>query len=189
MAEFQRDQKWAQFQTEKNIGFPPIQDPTRMLTPMCSGLRIRKEPNSRDFMNSRIWDSFRATPATQVSSEMLQTKNEPVYMDMNPTCSRISNKQYRHVPEYIPSTATSLPPTTNSTNPYLQRLDTAGSDARNVMRELRSAVSEDNRERDIEASRRLAERQFADRWMPPQMSADNASLQAYELLRPKQYFD
>jgi hypothetical protein len=189
MAELERDQKWAKFQTEKNIGFPPIQDPTRMDVPICSGLRIRKEPNSRDYMNSRIWDSFRATPATQVSSEMLQTKNDPVYMDMNPTSSRASNKQYRHVPEYVPSTATSLPPITNSTNPYLQRMDTAGSDARNVMRELRSAVTEDNRERDIEAGRRLAERQFSDRWMPPQMANDINSLQAYELLRPKQYSD
>lgn len=189
-------ERWAQIQQERGYGFPPIHDPTSMAAPLCSGLRIRKEPNSRDFMNSRMWDSFRATPATQVSSDMLMTKNEPLFMDMMPTASRTSNKQYRHQPEYIPSTPSfptsgqgTLPPSTNSTNPYLQRLDAAGSDSRNIVRELRSAVTEDNRERDIEASKRLTERQFTDRWLPPQAGGDLGSLIAYELLRPKQYSD
>ena len=193
-------ERWAQIQQERGHGFPPVRDPTGMAQPICSGLRIRKEPNSRDFMNSRMWDSFRATPATQVSSDMLMTKNEPIFMDMMPTASRTSNKQYRNQPEYIPSipsnsstTSTtgqgSLPPSTNSTNPYLQRLDAAGSDSRNIVRELRSSVSEDNRERDIESSKRLTERQFTDRWLPPQAGGDLGSLLAYELLRPKQYSD
>jgi hypothetical protein len=182
-------EKWEKLQTERGIGFPPIQDPTTVSfsDPACSGLRIRKEPSGRDYMNSRLWDNFHATPPTQVSSEMLKTKNGPVYMDMNPTCTRKDVKQFRQVPEYMPTTG--LPPAQNSTNPFLQRLDTEGSDARNVIRELRSAVTEDNRERDIDAAKRLAERQFTDRWLPPQTGSDIASLQAYELLRPKQYFD
>jgi hypothetical protein len=187
MKEDERDARWAQIQNDRGIGFPPMADPTRMMVPMCSGLRIRREANSRDDANSRIWDSFRATPPLQISSDDLKIKNGPVYMDMNPTASRTSNKQYRNQPEYMPGNA--LPPNTNSVNPYLQRLDTAGADARNVMRELRGAVSEDNRERDVEASRRMAERQFSDRWLPPQAADDMASLQAYELLRPKQYSD
>ena len=69
-------------------------------------------------------------------------------------------------------------------NPYLQRLDPVN-DARNIPREMRSAVYEDNRERDIDSSRLLAERQFTYRHIPEDESAKLASIQAYELLRPK----
>jgi hypothetical protein len=178
--------RWDAFQKERGVGFPPLHDPTVMTTPLQSGLRIRQEGNSRDFMNSRMWDSFRATPPTQVSSDMLRTKNGPVHMDMNPEGSRKNTQQFRHQVEYM---ANELPPKENSTNPYLQRMDAAGSDARNIGRELRGAVVEDNRQRDIDSSKRLAERQFTDRWLPPKAAADAGSLEAYELLRPKQYSD
>ncbi len=180
-----RDTKWTQFQQERGIGFAPIQDPTQMMIPQCSALRIRSEPNSRDFMNSRLWDSFRATPPTQVSSEMLQTKNGPTYMDMNPISSRTNTVKYRVQPEYMPDVE--KPSEKNSTNPYLQRLDAQGADARNIARELRGAVTEDNRERERESNKKLIERQFVDRWLPQVAAADATSLQAYELLRPKQY--
>jgi hypothetical protein len=179
--------KWSEIQTERGYGFPPLIDPTSFAAPECSGLRIRKEDNSRDFMNSRLWDNFHATPPTQVSHEVLKTKEGPKHMDMNPTCSRKSDISYRKQVEYMPRNQ--LPSAKNSENPYLQRLDAEGSDARNIARELRSAVTEDTREQDIDAAKKMAERQFMDRWMPRQMSADASSLQAYELLRPKQYSD
>lgn len=181
------DSKWQQFQSERTIGFPPVPDPTQFQGPVCSAVRIRKEPNARDFMNSRMWDSFRVTPPTQVSADMLQTKEGPRYMDMNPIASRQTTQKCRMQPDYMPTT--DLPAKENSTNPYLQRLDAAGSDSRNIVRELRGAVVEDNRERDVEANKRLTERQFVDRYMPPKTAADASSLEAYELLRPKQYFD
>jgi hypothetical protein len=108
-------------------------------------------------------------------------------MDMNPVGSRKSAVQFRHQLDYMPDA--SLPPAKNSTNPYLQRMDAEGSEARNIVREFRDAVTEDNRERDLESSKRLTERQFQDRWLPKQAADDAASLQAYELLRPKQYTD
>jgi hypothetical protein len=107
-------------------------------------------------------------------------------MDMNPNGCRKATQQFRVQPEYMTD---ALPPKENSTNPYLQRMDAAGADARQVGRELRAAVVEDNRERDIDASKRLAQRQFTDRWLPPKAAADASSLEAYELLRPKQYSD
>ncbi len=180
-------QRWQALQNERNIGFPPIIDPTQFVGPQCSGLRIRKEGNSRDTVNSRMWDSFHATPATQVSADALQANPGPKYMDMNPIPSRNSIHQFRIQPDYMP-TAT-IPPKENSKNPYLQRLDAEGSDSRNIVRELRGAVTEDNRERDVEANKRLTERQFVDRYMPPRMAADINSLEAYELLRPKNYAD
>ncbi len=167
--------------------FPPVQDPTQMDVPACSALRIRREQNSRDFVNSRLWDNFHATPPTQVSSDQLKKTADPKYMDMNPVGTRKNTGQFRHQLDYMPDN--NVPPTQNSANPYLQRLDAEGSDARNIARELNSAVSEDNRERDVESAKRLADRQFADRWLPPQVAESAASLQAYELLRPKQYHD
>jgi len=161
-------------------------------------LRVRKENNGRDAINSRAWDFFHATPATQVSADGLRSNTGPVHMDMNPICSRTNTVQYRIQPQYIPDTSRasvssvpsspsvpSVPSNTFSQNPYLQRLDAEGSDGRNILRELRGAVVEDNRERETDAVRKLAERQFNSRWLPPKAAADAASLQAYELLRPK----
>jgi hypothetical protein len=177
---------------ERGAAFGPVN--------CTGGLRIRKEQDGRDTINSRAWDFFHATPATQVSADGLRTKQGPVHMDMNPISSRTNTVQYRLQPQYIPdpprgSTNTmgipppagpvSAPSNTFSQNPYLQRLDAAGSDSRNIIREMRGAVVEDNREREVDAVRKLAERQFTDRWLPPQAAVDAASLQAYELLRPK----
>ena len=50
---------------------------------------------------------------------------------------------------------------------------------------MRSAVYEDNRERDIDSTRLLAERQFTSRYLPEDESSRASALQAFELLRPK----
>ena len=178
--------KWEALQPMAGSQFPPVRDPTQMEIPTCSALRIRREQNGRDFVNSRLWDNFHATPPTQVSSDNLKKSTDPKYMDMNPVGTRKNTVQHRHQLDYMPDTRL---PTENSQNPFLQRLDAQGSDARNIVREFRDAVAEDNRERDVESAKRLAERQFTDRWMPPQAGEEAANLQAYELLRPKTYHD
>ena len=178
-----------------------LPDPTTM-APGLSGLRIRREFTAREAINSRAWDSFHATPPTAISTDMLQTKNQPLYMDMNPIASRTNAVQYRNQMQYIPdpvrgSTSVSSgiappaapvapPPPTFSQNTYLQRLDATAEDARNVLRELRGAVFEDNRERANDSDRSLVQRQFVDRWLPQMAAADASGLEAYELLRPKQ---
>jgi hypothetical protein len=183
--------RWENLQSERGIGFPPVRDPTQgMEIPTCSALRIRREANGRDYMNTRMWDNFRATPPTQVSSELLQAdadRGDPRFMDMNPIGTRRSGVQFRHQLDYMPDTK--LPPKENSANPYLQRMDAEGSESRNIVREFRGAVVEDNRERDVEASRKITDRQFQDRWLPPNEAEQAASIQAYELLRPKTYSD
>jgi len=199
--------RWATIQSERMSAAAPLQDPTA-LSPACGGLRIRREYAARDAANSRAWDYFHATPPSQTSSDDLlrraRSGGGPVYMDMNPICARTATNTYRAQPEYIPdpprgaAVAGSLgvpppaapltaPPSDRfSANYYTQRLDAGGSDGRNMIRELRSAVVEDNRERALDADRALASRQFYDRWLPPVAAADAASLQAYELLRPRQ---
>jgi hypothetical protein len=174
----------------------PLHDPTA-LSPACGGLRVRREYGARDAVNSRAWDYFHATPPTQTSSDDLRRRGAPVYMDMNPICARTATNKYRAQPEYIPDpprAATTGAPTASprapsdsfSANYYTQRLDAGGSDGRNMIRELRSAVVEDNRERALDADRALISRQFYDRWLPAVAATDAASLQAYELLKPKQ---
>lgn len=193
--------RWNAIENEKRAGLPPIKDPTTM--PQSSTvLRIRREQLARDVINSRAWDNFHATPPTHVDSDALRKNGKPVYYDMNPQPSRLSAVQYRIQPEYIPnvergpikSDALGVPPAapsytppadTFSGNAYTQRLDAGGSDARNMIRELRGSVVEDNREVTTDIDRHLAQRQFYDRWLPARTANDAASLQAYELLRPK----
>lgn len=184
--------KWDELQqmttSSPGANFPPLKDPTEMDVPACSALRIRREQNGRDSVNSRLWDNFHATPPTQTSSDHLKTTSDPKYMDMNPVGTRKNAGQFRHQLDYMPDN--NVPSAAkNSQNPFLQRMDAEGSDARNVVREFRDAVTEDNRERDVESAKRLADRQFADRWLPPQVAEEAAALQAYEMLRPKQYYE
>jgi len=201
------EERWADLQSQRlSGGGAALPDPTAV-GPACGGLRIRREPGARDAINSRAWDFFHATPPTQVASATLsqtaRSTGRPVYMDMNPINSRTSDVKFRLQPEYMPDPPRAPPRAGDlgipgvagpvvapsdkfSTNPYTQRLDAGGFDARNMIRELRSAVTEDNRERQIDADRALAQRQFYDRWLPARTATDAASLQAYELLRPKQ---
>jgi len=195
------ESRWDAYERSKRYGYPGLKDPTAG-PQTCPILRIRKEYDARDAINSRAWDFFHATPPTQVSSHNLQ-RNPPAYMDMNPIASRTNTVQYRNQPEYIPNperpaaTANSLgvPPPAGpiqipakelSKNPYTQRLDAEGDGSRNIIRELKSAVYEDNRELSIDTDRSLTQRQFDDRWLPAKTAVDIQSLQAYELLRPKQ---
>jgi hypothetical protein len=194
--------RWDAITKERITGMErELPDPTTM-APGLSGLRIRREFTAREAINSRAWDSFHATPPTAISSDQLFAKGGPQYMDMNPIASRTNAVQYRQQMQYIPdpprgSTSASSgiappaapvqpPPLLLSLNPYMQRLDAAGEDARNVIREFRGAVVEDNRERANDSDRSLVQRQFVGRWLPQIAATDASSLEAYELLRPKQ---
>lgn len=191
--------KWDEIERERRFGYLTPPDPTVILPQNV--VRIRKEYVSRDTINSRQWDFFHATPPTQIATTTV-TKKDPMYMDMNPIASRTNTVPYRVQPEYIPDPPrgttkandlgipplpaySSSPPLSFSQNPYTQRMDSSGSEAKNMIRELRSAVVENNGENQMDADRLLAERQFSDRWLPPKSANDVSSLQAYELLRAK----
>lgn len=160
--------------------------------PCQAVVRMRREGNTSDAINSRAWDFFHATPPVPAN---------PTGLDMNPINSRTNTVNYRRQLQYIPDPPRAEsdmygvappagrvepPPTDFYANPYTQRLNPSGQDSRNMIRELRAAVVEDNRERQTDVDRVLAERQFYDRWLPPRAAADAASLHAYELLRPRQ---
>ena len=177
--------------------------PTSMPPAEISALRIRREGNSRDTVNSRLWDNFHSTPPLFVSSDVLKhtSIDNPRFNDMNPISSRTNVIDYRRQISYMPDKpikvnasglsepskiSYELPPSLPSTNPYLSRLDPAGDDSRNIIRELKSAVVEDNRDRMIDSSRLLIQRQFSsDRYLPKKSIESASEMIAYELLRTK----
>lgn len=159
--------------------------------PPSAAVRIRREGQARDSINSRAWDFFHATPPTQIASK--QVAQTPAYMDMAPISARTNVVQYREQPQYMPDPPTVRmgagagaavprpPPAAFYANPYTQRLDATGFDARNMLRELRGAVVEDNREVDLLTNRRLTQRFYtggvgARGAVPPALAADLASL-------------
>ena len=175
-------------------------EPTAMPPAELSALRIRREGNARDSVNSRIYDNFHATPPLLIASDVLKSTTDPRFMDMNPICSRTNVVDYRRQISYFPDNVIKvdssgltkvskpiyeLPPALPSSNPYLSRLDPAGDDSRNIIRELRSAVVEDNRDRLIDSSRILLERHFTSKYLPPKAASEASEINAYELLRSK----
>lgn len=197
MSHEDQQKRWEERSGEMRRGNPPLFDPTKINIPLSASARIRFEPNSRDAMNSRIWESLKYD-TKEITSEEIQNSPNPIFMDMNPIPSRTSIQNYTQETQYFPDITHKAPkksgtdapivvPTMSPgfvNNPYLQRLDTVN-DARNVPREMRAAVYEDNRERDIDATRILSERQFTHRYIPEPETQRLAVLQAYELLRPK----
>jgi hypothetical protein len=167
--------------------------------PPCFTLRSRREVNTRDQVNSLHVEQWQ-TDGPWLQNDRPDISGQRYFMDMNPISSRksIQNEGQDQQPQFYPDinrqplkkTGVDQPITVPKqnpgliNNPYLQRLD-AVNDARNIPREMRSAVYEDNRERDLDSTRLLAERQFTYRYIPEDESAKLASIQAYELLRPK----
>ena len=173
-----------------------LRDPTLIKIPMSASARIRVEPNSRDAINSRIWESIQYDTKSP-NSEDIKVAISPVYQDMNPLSARTSSNNYNQQPQFFPDpprpsardgvASPAVKPVQQpglTQNTYLQRLD-AEQDARNIPREMRSAVYEDNREREVDAARLLSERQFSSRFLPDDQAEKAAAIQAYELLRPK----
>jgi hypothetical protein len=182
MSHPEQQKRWEERSGEMRRGVPPLFDPTKINIPMSASVRVRFEPNSRDAMNSRIWESIQYDTKAPTSDE-IKNATSAVYMDMNPISSRNSIQNYSQEPSFFPDVQPTQSPGLIK-NSYLQRLDPVN-DARNIPREMRSAVYEDNRERDIDSTRLLAERQFTSRYLPEDESSKAAAIQAYELLRPK----
>jgi len=70
-----------------------------------------------------------------------------------------------------------------SMNPYFDKYDVAG-DSRNIVRELRTAVTEPVVDRGIIQSQRLLERGFENRWGQTEHQSLNP-IDAYDMMRPK----
>ena len=75
---------------------------------------------------------------------------------------------------------------TLSRNPYFDKYDVAG-DSRNIIRELRTAVTEDVVDRGVKESQKLLRRDLENRWVPAHFAETQGidTLAAYDLMRPK----
>ena len=71
-------------------------------------------------------------------------------------------------------------------NPYFDKYDVAG-DTRNIVRELRTAVTEDVVDRGLKESQKLLRRELESRWVPAHFAETQGidTLAAYDLMRPK----
>ncbi len=187
---FSRPEAQAFRKEERSI----LTDPVATETPAIgSGVRIRVEPNSRDAMNSRILEQMPFTAARNIVPQDILNATKPLVQDMNPIDSRRGVNSYKQAVEFFPDadTKTGIQPQAKEPerfmqNPYLQRLD-AANEPRQIVRELRSAVTEDNREKYLDLSQKIANRNFShvliqgDQVMVQQVT----NLKAYELLKPK----
>jgi hypothetical protein len=154
-------------------------------------VRVRREVNTHDAVNTRLVESWQAAvPVPQ--GEFIQMRGGKIYTgreailppeayDMAPLTSRTDKRDYRQSQPFQvngPSLAM---------NPYFDRYDPTR-DPRNAIRELRGVVYEDKEaDRGLEESKRLLARGYMTRWMPEGSSEEDlqASLQAYEVMRPK----
>jgi len=187
---FSRPEAQAFRKEERSI----LTDPVATETPKINtGIRIRVEPNSRDAMNSRILEQMPFTAARNIVPQDILNATKPLVQDMNPIDSRRGVNSYKQAVEFFPDadTKTGIQPKAKEPerfmqNPYLQRLD-AANEPRQIVRELRSAVTEDNREKYLDLSQKIANRNFShvliqdDQVMVQQVT----NLKAYELLKPK----
>jgi hypothetical protein len=160
--------------------------------PTGSGIRIRVEPNSRDAMNSRILEQMPFTAARNITPKDILNSTKPIVQDMNPIDSRRGVNSYKQAVEFFPDadTKTGIQPPAKEPerfmqNSYLQRLD-AVNEPRQIVRELRSAVTEDNREKYLDLSQKIANRNFSHVLIQGTDVVPMATnLKAYELLKPK----
>jgi hypothetical protein len=110
--------------------------------------------------------------------------------NMQPSSSTNDRRPYRDDGQYFPDSKDPferprLPPQSLFMNPWLQDYNIEAGD---VTRELRTAVTEDNRFLSDDVSRRIAGRTFEHQWIPAATTNAIASqkLEAAELLRPAQ---
>jgi len=182
--------RWDSLSEEMRRGNAPLHDPTQINIPISASARIRFEPNSRDAINARIWESLKYDTKAPNSNDIVNA-NSPIVQDNNPISARGATQNYNKQSQFFPDplrTRESIGETKQEAglikNSYLQRLD-AVNDGRNIPREMRAAVYEDNLDRQMDASKILAERQFSHRFLPEQQASAIQSINAFELLRPK----
>ena len=156
-----------------------------------SGIRIRVEPNSRDAMNARILEQMPFTAARNITPNDILKSNKPLVQETNPIDSRRGINSYKQAVEFFPDadTQTGVQPRMKQPerfmqNPFLQRLD-AQNEPRQIARELRSAVTEDNREKYLDLSQKIANRNFSSVLLQVAEEEKITNITAYELLKPK----
>jgi hypothetical protein len=156
-------------------------------------VRVRKEVNPKDAVNSRYVEKWNASVPTQASPfyrsditdggvnndpDVGPSAMSPSFMDMAPLSSRTDKRDFRQSVPFDPTGAKL------SQNPFFDRYDPTR-DPRNMVRELRSVVYElKEADRGLKESDKLRNRNFANRHTK-EGETPTAITQAADLLRPK----
>lgn len=149
-------------------------------------VRVRKEVNPKDAVNSRYVEKWNASVPTQASpfyrtdttDDVGAAALAPSFMDMAPLSSRTDRRDFRQSVPFDP-TGPKL-----SENPFFDRYDPTR-DPRNMVRELRSVVYElKEADRGLKESDKLRTRNFANRHTKEGDTPVAITLAA-DLLRPK----
>ena len=152
--------------------------------------RQRLEWETRDTINNRMWaDTMDAGPKA-VTSAMLEAHPSKGAMTMQPSASTDDRRPYRFTGSFFPDPVRPderprLPARSLFQNPWLSGYNVEGGD---VIQEIRSTVTEDNRFLVEDASTRMAGRTFEHQWIPADVTQRIAErkIEASELLRPQQ---
>jgi hypothetical protein len=161
-------------------------------------IRQRVEWDTRDTMNNRLWSDMQVTGPKAVTATMLAQHPTAGANPMMPTAGRQDPRSYVTGPSYFPDAQPirpgearqkrpQLPPQSLYQNAWTTDLDIDG-DHRNVAREVRQVVTEENYWRNEDAGARIMERTFQHQWIPQQVTNHivNSQLDAAERLRPTQ---
>lgn len=191
--------KWSEFTLEKTgeegqvIQSFQYAGPLR-IPPEKFQVRVRKELNPKDEINTRYFEKWNASvPAKEASfyrndlngpGASPDTDNELAsqlslsFMDMAPLSSRNDKRDFRQSIPFDPRGAKL------SENPFFDRYDPTR-DPRNMVRELRSVVYElKEADRGLKESEQLRRRNFANRTLK-EGETPIAITQVADLLRPK----
>jgi len=152
----------------------------QLIPPPAFALRARREVPARDLANARQFEHWR-DDAPSLTMERPKPGDRGAYMDMNPEASRTNFKNYLQAQPFEVGGGQL------DTNPYFRKYDVT-QDPRNVIRELRGAVSEDRTDRGIIESKDLLSRQLMNRWVGPDVVKEKSldTLSAYDrVMKPQ----
>jgi hypothetical protein len=128
---------------------------------------MRAEWETRDTINNRAFADTMASGPKAVTSAALAAHPSQGAMTMNPSVARQDERSYTLAGQYFPDARVgerpTKPPHSLFQNAWLDGFDV---ESRDVTRELRGAVKEENRWRGADISNRLVGRTFEHQWLP-----------------------
>lgn len=156
----------------------PIASGPPLILPQFS-LRSRREQPVRDVFNARQQEHWNTDAPGPVQNQPDLGKQNP-HQDMNPINTRTLTRDYRQAQPFDEDGGQL------GTNPQFQKQDVA-TDPRNVVRELRAAVQEQNAPRDQEVSNHLLSRQFTSLHVPEAQvrKSQEQAIDVFAGIRPK----
>jgi hypothetical protein len=147
---------------------------------LSMNIRSRREMSTRDAANIRQFEHWQ-TDGPFLQNDRPDLNGPTILNDMNPTNSRsLDSKQY------LQNRPMKAGQDSFSRNPYFEGYSPVF-DPRNAIREVRSAIFEDNFDKGLKESKRLLARSFTNTWAPEGWVKEQNldTLNAYDSLKPQ----